>query len=534
MVMAKSLDSFLFYLKSSLTPLPFLSWKLLTFFGASESTPEIFRLGNYLLHALNGLLFYKLAQFLMPLFLKESENDINRLSLFAMTLFLIHPLSVESVVWISSLRGLGATFFALLFLLTFIKLPDEVWDIKNRSLTLAIKSICPALFFLLLSLLFKPTTLPIVFLPLLITLLKKNKIPLSQLTLILGIIALGVIIGFKQKEYITTPYFDVLPFQLRLKLTMASLAVYFKNFFFPFSLTFDHQINPFTVSYLSDNHLLTPLLIGGFVILIAPLVALFKKSLRPFSLIFICSLLLLSPYIGIILYDFNNISVVSDRYAYLFSGMISLFTTITVTFFFQHYSNSFSKFKPQKMKPLLFFLLALLTFRQIKLWQEPTRLLKSSQNYNVLSPIVLIAIGNQYLSYGDTNRARLAFKQALNDNQMAPSLTHLLKLNQLYPNLNEDQFILDYIEAQRPVLEPSAIYPLALLYLRKFKLKEAKSLLESSLQYDNTKRENAIELIQEIKAIESSETEKQFRYLQNMNQIRTLFQKIYLLGRERL
>lgn len=66
---------------------------------------------NIVLHTMNGLLFYWLVA-------KLTTN--NRVALFAGIVFLLHPVQVESVVWISQRKNLLAMFFFLVSLLSYI------------------------------------------------------------------------------------------------------------------------------------------------------------------------------------------------------------------------------------------------------------------------------------------------------------------------------------------------------------------------------------------------------------------------------
>jgi tetratricopeptide (TPR) repeat protein len=73
--------------------------------------PAAFALTNVLLHAANGVLFYLLLV----------ELGWRRLSAWAAALiFLVHPVQVESVAWISQRKAVLSLFFFLLALLAFV------------------------------------------------------------------------------------------------------------------------------------------------------------------------------------------------------------------------------------------------------------------------------------------------------------------------------------------------------------------------------------------------------------------------------
>lgn len=92
-------------------PLTYSTWGIVKKVASTTGfKPAPFHLLNVVIHGLNGvLLFY----FLLLLF----KNNAS--AFFGSLLFLIHPLQVESVAWISEFRGLYASFFCLISLLFF-------------------------------------------------------------------------------------------------------------------------------------------------------------------------------------------------------------------------------------------------------------------------------------------------------------------------------------------------------------------------------------------------------------------------------
>lgn len=75
---------------------------------------------NIVLHATNGLLYYRLI-------LKLTDNM--RLAFFSAFIFLLHPVQVESVVWISQRKTLLAMLFFLISLLSYISWSEK----RSRS-----------------------------------------------------------------------------------------------------------------------------------------------------------------------------------------------------------------------------------------------------------------------------------------------------------------------------------------------------------------------------------------------------------------
>ncbi len=82
-----------------------LEVSLTRLFAAQDSptlSPYLFHAGSLLLHFVNSLLVYRILNFIV--------KD-NRAACLGGLLFVLHPLQVESVVWISETRGLLSNFF---------------------------------------------------------------------------------------------------------------------------------------------------------------------------------------------------------------------------------------------------------------------------------------------------------------------------------------------------------------------------------------------------------------------------------------
>ncbi len=102
-------------------PLSWMSWALDYYLWGLS--PAGFHLTNLVLHTLNAVLFYGVSSQLIGLAFKERKNDavILLASGCAAVLFAVHPLRVETVVWITERRGLLAGFFVLLSLYVYLK-----------------------------------------------------------------------------------------------------------------------------------------------------------------------------------------------------------------------------------------------------------------------------------------------------------------------------------------------------------------------------------------------------------------------------
>lgn len=84
--------------------------------------PFGYRLTNVLIHAFNSILLYLFARTLL-----KSERYSNGIAFFAAVVFAIHPVTVESIAWISGRTDPIATFWSLLGLIFYL-----TWKNKGK------------------------------------------------------------------------------------------------------------------------------------------------------------------------------------------------------------------------------------------------------------------------------------------------------------------------------------------------------------------------------------------------------------------
>ena len=102
---------------------------------------SLFKLVNIGFHLVNSylivLLAYKILNILYPASLRASDDEDKRrwiASFFAGTLFAIHPLHVESVVWISELKDLLSGMFFFIALIAYVNYRQSELDTRWRNL----------------------------------------------------------------------------------------------------------------------------------------------------------------------------------------------------------------------------------------------------------------------------------------------------------------------------------------------------------------------------------------------------------------
>ncbi len=420
----------------------------------------------------------------------------------AALIYLAHPAQVESVVWISSLRGLLATMFALLFLL---------YALERKSM---------AVLFLICGLLCKPTMISIFLFLLFFLWLSKEKVSRSLKVITLMGILLSPIVLYIHKTNIITTYFSELPLLIRLQVIIASSSTYLLNVFMPFRLSFDNQINPFVISYLNDTQNTGALFTLGPLYLLLMIALTFKKKTKMLGLLGLSPFLLLSPHMGLILHDFANISVVSDRYLNLPLFAFSLFLSLLLFHFFEIAKTKFKLLPPYSMHLLLIVLLPILTLYQTSKWNHPEKLLKSSQVFMELREPVLTALANQKLNHGDYRNARIYLKSALTISPNAPDIIErLIEINEDSPSKEEDQFIMNYIANPNFRLSPQLYLPLAELYLKYYKIKKAQYMIELAIS-NRHELKSAYLLQEKVRSYEEDLKHESFRNLELYYQIK--------------
>lgn len=502
-----SLGSVFYYLTQSLTPLPYLVWMAISkFFGTEHTT--IFRMSNILIHSVNGWLVY---QVIKKHFYKARE--INLTPLMAATLFLIHPAQVESVLWISSLRGLMGAFFALLCLYQFL----EYFSQPQRDLT----PLYFSFFALVGGLLSKPTMIAMILcLPVVLILkdpdinfretLRKEK-PISWF---LGILFLaGLLIFIFHKKNVLTPDFAILGVIEKIKLVLSSLGTYVTNTLFPFQLTFDYQLTPFTLNYLQSIGQKNNYLFIAIIFLMTLFSIFWVKKYRRFMFLMVMYLFLLAPHVGLVSHDFHNISIVADRYMYL-----ALFPAclLTAEIFDAILLKFKSLFKYTETVSLFFVItLSLVSFHQVHRWKDQEKFLLSSNKLKNLNIPILTSLASNAFNEDQFRKANKYLSFVLSgepDNILALSI--LLQIFNKNPTVEVAITITDAVYHSENQITPDLYLPLARVYLYLENVVKAKEFAEKAVIFSNDK-EKAEEAYQDVLNIQISFTTTRLEELYN-------------------
>jgi len=339
----------------SYMPLTFLSYALeYHYFGLNAF---VFHVTNILLHIAVSLLIYVLAK---QLGLSQQVGWI------ASILFLIHPMHVEPVVWISGRKDLLCAFFYLLAICFYNHSQS-----KSKAYLYYISILCA-----ILSMLSKPMALSLPLVLFLIDWFQERKFTFTQLfEKVPFILSLSLIasITFFQHFHIV----EIHVYKSILIWVWCCMFHIFK-FFFPFHLNplylLPEPISLFKKDYLIA--LMTFLLCCGFIIRLRHLrIVVFSSLFYFFSIFFLLKM------------DTYEVVTVADRYMYLPSIGIILMLSLALSHFTQKLESTksvWSRFGSLGMG-LIILGLIVQSFFQTQIWSNSltlwSYLVKHSPSY---------------------------------------------------------------------------------------------------------------------------------------------------------
>ena len=370
-------------------PVSYLFWGLLKSLAELLSLPvnSVLHLSNVVVHIINGLLVFTiLKQFIA-----------NKWAvLLGVGFFLLHPIQVEAVAWVSEFRNLLATLFALLSCYYYFK--------KSAKLSYL------ALIFFVLAVLSKPSA--VVLVPFVFLLnyfhfgfkLSKNiekTLPFALIALVFVVITHSV----QSKFNIHTSEYAI-AFWQRPFAWLDSIAFYLYKIIYPYHLSASYTLSPKFISmqWWFYPLALMPLALGVLLWL--------KREKYP--LLVFSSVLFISGFFttsGFVDFGFQKYSLVADRYIYF--AMIG--TALAVA------NLADRKYWRILLTSILLIFAALSAFRQIPIWQNPLKLWSHAINYEVTPNYARNNLGIYFNNTGiylsklkQYQQAQLYFDKAIN------------------------------------------------------------------------------------------------------------------------
>jgi len=469
----------------SSTPFIYNVWQAVSwFFGTDNALP--YRFLNIFFHGINCFLVFIWMREILTTFLsKENADDsIQKASIFATFLYLVHPSHVESIVWVSSLKEVLATTFGLLSFLLFLKNSKSA-SLRNEILTVV---------FYCIGMLVHPTigTLPFIYLWFDLFFFKRElKAVLYKNSIYIVILLIAVLL---QKTY--TPQLATgsdESFYVKGVTLLVSFFEYLKRTIIPWNYSFDYMMSPMDIiekvkfSFSAKVKAIISCLIIWGIILSAQ-----KKKFHFFYYSLTIFLLLLLVNLGLVGYAFQNISTVADRFLYFPLIGISLLGA----FLYLQVASKFSSYKRlfQSFGLIYFLFLFSLTVYRTALWSSNSSLLASSVESGYKSYPLQLSLGTSYLREKEYDKAIASFKQAYRltiDNDLSnkaasivgaeESLAHLFVAYRMANKGEEGLAFLKEISEKHLVLSPELALSLTEFFIFIGDWYQAEQYLDSAI-----------------------------------------------------
>lgn len=392
-------------------------------------------LTNIVFHALNTFIVVILAARLMEVYMRGRRilhtgfyrNGSLIAALTAGLLFGLHPLHVESVVWVSERKDLLCGLFFLLSVLAYTRYAAEAKDETEARqpspdvyLKYASRSYLVAFLFFALALLSKPMAVSLPFVLLLLdwhpferirsfetlTATAAEKLPFF----ILSIVA-SALTFFAQKSGGAMVMMESVSFPARLLVASNSLFTYLWKIILPLHLIPFYPY-PKDISILSFHHLASV----SFVAAVTVISAFFARRQKLWFSVWVYFVITLLPVLGIIQVGEQSMA---DRYTYLPSLGPFLVVGLAISGTYEKLSISTPRMRHVKAVAVtaagvMLILLSYLTVQQIRVWKDSITL----WTYVIKKVAVDTAtphnkLGIAYLNQNRIEEARNEFEAAL-------------------------------------------------------------------------------------------------------------------------
>jgi len=259
--------------------------------------PHVFHTANIVLHGINAVLAFLLIR-------KITKSDIP--SAFGALLFAVHPLQVESVAWISELRGLLSGTLGLSSVLIYL----SINSVRNRSFGFDYLS---AILLFVLAMLAKPSAVVI---PLFILVWQTLYLAIEDKWWVLIRLLPWFILSCADVviTHSVQPLHHVtsLPITQRAVVAIDSCGFYIGKILWPFRLANEYGRSPHRI--LADRWEIFTIPVFILLCLACRYFGRGRKWVWPSFLTFIVFLM---PVSGFLPFAYQSLSTVADRYMYL-------------------------------------------------------------------------------------------------------------------------------------------------------------------------------------------------------------------------
>ncbi len=349
--------------------------------------PWVFHFGSLVLHSACALLVLAILARLfgsMPA------------ALAGALLFAVHPVQVESVAWISETRGLLAAFFSLAAVALYV----ARWDAPAARASYATVLYVLATLSFMLALLSKPSAVVVPLIVLVLEIgLRRQKLGPAAAPLLLWFVLAAAFAGITMAVQGSAADFVDNPILARPFLALDAAVRHLFHIALPARLGPDYGYSP---SSVMDEQLwfATGVLLIGLAYLLWTLP--YKEVWLTALGVFFVALL---PTLGLVTFDFQRVSTVADRYAYL----ALLGPAIALTWLLVRYGTPVR----YGLVAVLLALLAVASFDQSKHWSDDGTLATHALKLNLRSRTFQNQAGAACFRNGEYDKARVHFEEAV-------------------------------------------------------------------------------------------------------------------------
>lgn len=391
-------------------PVSYSFWSLLALVGeqlgikgAGIPSSGLFHGANLVLHIINTALVYRLILWILSRESKKETLSVKTISheslasLIGALFFMLHPVQVETVAWVSTCRDLLSSIFGWISIRYFFdenKGCGSKQKKENRLDLINWNSYLKASLSFLFSLLSKPSTVALV--PMLIVLNSwffREKSKKFNIKLCLWIVLSIGIAWITKTQQPDGEVNNWTPFLSRPWIVLDSLVFYLGKIIWPIHLGLDYGRSPEVV-------LNSPFFIKIIWYVFAATIVLlvyFKKKFLLLYRVFFLWISALSPVLGLVPFSFQRISTVSDHYLYLSLFAFGLGIAVQVKKVSVHLKEkSFSLYFAWSGILIILSVLSIKSFFQVSVWKDNFSVFEHGIQVNPKSFSCLLHLGNEY------------------------------------------------------------------------------------------------------------------------------------------
>jgi len=333
------------------------------------------RIGSIVLHCASAILLF--------LFLVQTTGR-RWASLAVTAIFALHPMRVESVVWVSERKDTLSTFLFLATLLAYVQftrtrsIPRYILVLLIFALGLATKPMLVTLPFVLMLIDYWP--------------LNRGLKLVEKLPMFAMIIPSAIITMHAQKEAMRP-----IPLGVRIENSIVSYATYIGKMLWPSSLAVMYPYRQ-TVSMIA--------LIGSASLLVIITIVVIKSA-KPYAIVgWLWFLGTLVPVIGIVQV---GAQAMADRYSYI----PSIGFTIAIVWLVADLLRNRARMEIGIATAVIVVAIAAATYVQVGTWQDTLVLFEHAVAVTPQNPQAINALGREYLYRNEYGRAEAEFNRAI-------------------------------------------------------------------------------------------------------------------------